>query len=125
MPPPEHPDRIHVAFDDYRLVANAGLLLPVALARHLGLVDRHVDLDHAPGQANAGDKMQILPELLLRLHPLPMLLRRLMESAIDTAEFAIAVHIMLATTLALRLVRPTSITSGSAVRIVLPSWLDP
>ena len=79
VPPPEHPDRIHVAFDDYRRVANAGLLLPVALARHLGLVDRHVDLDHAPGQANAGDKMQILPELLLRLHPLPMLLRRWME----------------------------------------------
>ena len=24
----EHPDRIHVAFDDHRLVANAGLLLP-------------------------------------------------------------------------------------------------
>ena len=25
---PERPDRIHVAFDDHRLVANAGLLLP-------------------------------------------------------------------------------------------------
>ena len=33
----DHPDRIHVAFDDHRLVANAGLLLPVTLARHLGL----------------------------------------------------------------------------------------
>ena len=43
----EQPDRIHVAFDDHRLVANAGLLLPVTLAHHLGLgelVDRHVDL---------------------------------------------------------------------------------
>ena len=28
---PERPDRIHVAFDDHRLVANAGLLLPVTL----------------------------------------------------------------------------------------------
>ena len=45
MLPLEQPDRIHVAFDDHRLVANAGLLLPVTLARHLGLgelVDRHV-----------------------------------------------------------------------------------
>ena len=28
MLPPEHPDRIHVAFDDHRLVANTGLILP-------------------------------------------------------------------------------------------------
>ena len=43
----EHPDRIHVAFDDHRLVANAGLLLPVTLAQHLGLDelgDSQVDL---------------------------------------------------------------------------------
>ena len=33
----EQPDRIHVAFDDHRLVANAGLILPVTLAHHLGL----------------------------------------------------------------------------------------
>ena len=37
MLPLEQPDRIHVVFDDHRLVANAGLLLPVTLARHLGL----------------------------------------------------------------------------------------
>ena len=30
MLPLEPPDRIHVAFDDHRLVANAGLLLPAA-----------------------------------------------------------------------------------------------
>ena len=36
MLPLEQPDRIHVAFDDHRLVANAGLLLPVTLARRLG-----------------------------------------------------------------------------------------
>ena len=48
MLPPERPDRIQIAFDDHRLVANAGLLLPVTLARHLGLrelVDNHVDLE--------------------------------------------------------------------------------
>ena len=63
MLPLEQPDRIHVAFDDHRLVANAGLLLPVTLARHLGLgelVDRHVDLGGAPGCANVGDKMLTL-----------------------------------------------------------------
>ena len=63
MLPPERPDRIHVAFDDHRLVANAGLLLPVTLAHHLGLgelVDCHVDLGDAPGRANAGDKILTL-----------------------------------------------------------------
>ena len=63
MLPREQPDRIHVAFDDQRLVANAGLLLPVTLAHRLGLgelVDRHVDLGDAPGRANAGDKMLTL-----------------------------------------------------------------
>ena len=59
----EHPDRIDVAFDDHRLVANAGLILPVTLAHHLGLgelVDNHVDLGDAPGRANAGDKFLTL-----------------------------------------------------------------
>ena len=63
MLPLEHPDRIQIAFDDHRLVANAGLLLPVTLAQHLGLrelVDKHVDLGAAPGRANTGDKMLTL-----------------------------------------------------------------
>ena len=63
MLPLDHPDRIHVAFDDHRLVANAGLILPVTLAQHLGLrelVDNHVDLGDAPGRANTGDKMLTL-----------------------------------------------------------------
>ena len=38
MLPHEHSDRIQIAFDDHRLVANAGLLLPVTLAQHLGWV---------------------------------------------------------------------------------------
>ena len=60
---PERLDRIHVAFDDHRLVANAGLILPVTLAHHLGLgelVDCHVALGDAPGRANAGDKVLTL-----------------------------------------------------------------
>ena len=60
---PERPNRIQIAFDDHRLVANAGLLLPVTLAQRLGfgeLVDRHVDLGRAPGRANTGDKMMTL-----------------------------------------------------------------
>ena len=63
MLPLEHPDRIHVAFDDHRLVNNAGLILPTTLAQHLGLpqlVDRHLDLGQAPGRANTGDKMMTL-----------------------------------------------------------------
>ena len=57
------PDRIRIAFDDHRLVSNAGLILPSTLALHLGLpqlVDRHLDLGRAPGGANAGDKMMTL-----------------------------------------------------------------
>ena len=38
MLPPEHPDRIQIAFDDHRLVSNAGLILPSTLALHLGLL---------------------------------------------------------------------------------------
>ena len=63
MLPRNDPDRIQIAFDDHRLVLNAGLILPVTLAHRLGLgelVDRHVDLGDAPGRANAGDKMLTL-----------------------------------------------------------------
>ena len=63
MLPRNHSDRIHVAFDDHRLLANAGLILPATLARHLGLpqlVDRDLDLGDTPGRANTGDKMMTL-----------------------------------------------------------------
>ena len=69
MLPLEHPDRIQISFHDHGLVANAGLLLPVTLAQHLGLrelVDHHVDLGDAPGRANAGDKMLTLVASALR-----------------------------------------------------------
>ena len=59
MLPDDHPDRIQIAFDDHRLVNNAGLILPATLALHLGLpqlVDRHLDL----GRANIGEKMMTL-----------------------------------------------------------------
>ena len=63
MLPRSYPDGIHIAFDDHRLVANAGLILPATLSRHLGLpqlVDRHLDLGDPPGRANTGDKMMTL-----------------------------------------------------------------
>ena len=58
-----NPDRIHIAFDDDRLVDQAGLLLPATLAGRLGLralADAHLDLGDAPGRANAGDKLLTL-----------------------------------------------------------------
>ena len=63
MLPRNHPDRIQSTFDDRRLVANAGLLLPATLARHLGLpelVRQRLDLGDAPGRANTSDKMMTL-----------------------------------------------------------------
>ena len=57
MLPQNNPHRIRIVFDDHRLVANAGLLLPATLARHLGLrelVDRHLDLGGAPGRGQHG-----------------------------------------------------------------------
>ena len=52
-------DAIEVTFDDERLVADAGLIQPAALAQHLGLralFDSHVDLGDATGRANVGHK---------------------------------------------------------------------
>ena len=63
MLPRNHPDRIQIAFDDHRLVANAGLILPATLALRLGLpqlLRKHLDLGSAPGRANTGDKMMTL-----------------------------------------------------------------
>ena len=63
MLPPESPDRIHVPFDDHRLVDNAGLILPATLALRLGLLelaDEHVDLGRSPGRANTSDKLMTL-----------------------------------------------------------------
>ncbi len=56
-------DRLDTAFNDDRLVADAGLLLPATLAHHLGLkalVDQHLDLGARSGRANAGDKLLTL-----------------------------------------------------------------
>jgi hypothetical protein len=58
-----NPDEITVAFDDERLVADAGLLLPATLAVGLGLrelLDGYLDLGQAPGRANVGDKAMTL-----------------------------------------------------------------
>ena len=53
-------DRLRTAFDDDRLVADAGLLLPATLADQLGLrelVSEHLDLGDRPGHPNRGDKL--------------------------------------------------------------------
>ena len=63
MLPRHHPDGIRIAFDDHRLVANAGLILPATLALRLGLpqlVQQRLDLGNAPGRANTGDKIMTL-----------------------------------------------------------------
>ena len=63
MLPRNHPDPIQIAFDDHRLVANAGLILPATLTLRLGLpqlLRKHLDLGGAPGRANTGDKMMTL-----------------------------------------------------------------
>ena len=51
MLPRHHPDRIRIAFDDHRLVAYAGLILPATLALRLGLpqlILQCLDLGNAP-----------------------------------------------------------------------------
>ena len=60
MLPLEHSDRIQIAFDDHRLVANAGLILTATPALRPGLpqlLRKHLGLDDAPGRANTGDKL--------------------------------------------------------------------
>ena len=61
-------DRLDVTFDDERLVANVGLILPATLAQHLGLrelFDKHVDLGDAVGRANVGHKAMTLVHSVL------------------------------------------------------------
>ena len=57
MLPPNNPVHICIAIDDNRLLANAGLIIPVTLALHLGLsrlLRKDLDLGDAPGWANTG-----------------------------------------------------------------------
>jgi Transposase DDE domain group 1 len=56
-------DATRVVFDDERVVANAGVLLPAMLAGRLGLealIDQAVDLGDRPGAANPGRKVMSL-----------------------------------------------------------------
>jgi len=56
-------DAMRVAFDDERVVANAGVLLPAVLAERLGIetvVERTVDLGDRAGGANPGRKVMSL-----------------------------------------------------------------
>jgi hypothetical protein len=57
------PDATRVVFDDERVVANAGVMLPALLADRLGieaLVDDTVDLGDRPGAAHPGRKVMSL-----------------------------------------------------------------
>jgi hypothetical protein len=61
-------DRVHVAFDDRRAVAHAGIALTATLAARLGveaLVDRFVRLGRRVGAANAGSKVMTLISAML------------------------------------------------------------
>lgn len=62
------PERLEVAFDDERAVANAGLLLPATLAGRLGLeplADELVDLGRRPGAARPGRKILTVVHAML------------------------------------------------------------
>ncbi len=59
----KQPDRVAVVFDDERAVADAGVVLPAALAARLGieaLVEECVDLGDRAGAANPGAKVMTL-----------------------------------------------------------------
>jgi hypothetical protein len=82
------PDEITVAFDDQRLVADAGLTLPATLAVGLGCAScwgAHIDLGEAPGRANVGDKAMTLIHSAME-HILELLVSRF------SATFLSAVH---------------------------------
>ena len=67
MLPRNHPDRIQIAFDDHRLVANAGLILPATLALRLGLpqlLRKHLDLGCAGREAAEGAELMLKNRLL-------------------------------------------------------------
>ena len=69
----DHPDRIQIAFDDHRLVNNAGLILPATLALHLGLPQWRSHQSRPP--AGLGRRAQhtspARPPSPPRIHPLP------------------------------------------------------
>ena len=55
-----HPDRLRIAFDDHRLVANAGLIGPLTVLRNLGfaqLAAVPVRPRRGPGTGNVADKL--------------------------------------------------------------------
>jgi hypothetical protein len=61
-------DRLAVVFDDERVVANAGIMLPVVLGQRLGveeLVEEIVDLGDGPGSSRPGRKVLSLVHAML------------------------------------------------------------
>ena len=65
MLPRNHPDRIQIAFDDHRLVSNAGLILPWTL-RIFGRYERgrlRVDDTDRPGVLKCLSQLRIVKNL--------------------------------------------------------------
>ena len=74
MLPQNKPDRIRILFDDHRLVANAGLLLPATLARHLGLRELvGLTLTSAAGTGEHWGQAEALPlaRVTTSVNPMP------------------------------------------------------
>lgn len=61
-------DRLSVSFDDERLAANAGLVVPASLAQHPDLPERfdeRVDLGSVLGRANVGHEAMTVVRAML------------------------------------------------------------
>ena len=54
MLPRNHPDRIQIAFDDHRLVNNAGLLLPATLAQRAWACVNSLTITSTSGMRRGG-----------------------------------------------------------------------
>ena len=77
MLPRNHPDRRRVSFDDHRLVANTGLLLPATLAQHLNQNQGEMRIRRIVGDRGSTDIDVRTGELYLTTLPCPHHLRNL------------------------------------------------
>ena len=84
MLPLEHPDRIQIAFDDHRLVNNAGLLLPATLGkvgrRRVTPINEALFLQPLPNRTCDFHRIRLSSALFFaqseRLRPHPVMAKR-------------------------------------------------